>query len=122
MELSGKCKKLRVYVEEQLKHGHVPLYHAILEVLLKEGIAGATVFKGIEGFGSSHHIHSPRVIEMTEKLPMVVEAVENPQKLLKALNLIEEILPVHCLVTVENVEVLHYYHPDGKHSKTKSLE
>jgi PII-like signaling protein len=122
MELAGKCKKLRVYVDEDLKHGNVPLYHAILEILLKEGVAGATVFRGYEGFGSSHHIHTPRIIELTEKLPRVVEVVEKPHKLLKALNQIEEILPVHCLVTIENVEVLHYYHPNGKHAKTKSLD
>jgi uncharacterized protein len=121
MELTGKCKKLRIYVDEDLKHGHVPLYHAILEILLKEGVAGATIFKGMEGFGSSHHIHTPRMIELTEQLPMVVEVVEKPKKLLKALNRIEEILPTHCLVTVQDVNVLHYHAPKGKHSKTSRL-
>ena len=121
MELSGKCKKLRIYVDEDVKYEHKPLYHAILEILMKEGIAGATVFRGIEGFGSAHLIHSPRILEITEKLPVVVEVVEKPNKLIKALNLIEEILPEHCLVTIDEVEVLHYY-SKGRHAKTKSLE
>jgi PII-like signaling protein len=121
MKLMGKCKKLRIYLDEDLRLGKVPLYRAILEIFLKEGAAGATLFKGHEGFGFSHHIHTSRILEMTERLPMVVEVVERPGKLLKALNLIEEILPPHCLVTLEDVKVLHYDSPSGKHSKTKRL-
>lgn len=121
MELTGKCKKLRIYVDEDLRHGRMPLYHAILEVFLKENLAGATVLRGLEGFGSSHKIHTPRLIELTEQLPIIIEVIDKPRRLLKALNAIEKILPQHCLVTVQDVEVLHYYSRSGKHRRTVRL-
>jgi uncharacterized protein len=121
MKLTGKCKKLRVYVDEDFKNGIFPLYQVILGIFLKEGLAGATIFKGIEGFGSHHHIHKARIIR-TEQLPMVIEAVEKSKKLLKVLNQIEEILPPHCLVTLQDEEVIHYHSPNGKHTKTKKFK
>ncbi len=120
MKLTGKCKKLRVYVDEDLKQGKVRLYHAILEILLKEGIAGATVYKGIEGYGSHHLIHNVRIIERTERLPMVVEAIEKPKKLLKALSLIEGILPPHCLVTLQDEEMIYHRLSKSKTPESKN--
>ena len=121
MDVLGHCKVIRVYVDEDLKWEGKLLYKAIVDRLLKENISpGATVFKGVEGFGSSAHLHTPRIIEVTENLPMVVEVVDQPDRALKALNLIEEMLPNHCLVTVQDTQVLHYHSADGKHTKTKS--
>ena len=119
MKLTGKRKKLRIYLDEDLRMGKVPLYRAILEIFLKEGASGATVFKGHEGFGFSHQLHTSRIIEMTERLPMVVEVVEEPKKLQKSLNLIGEILPAHCLVTIEDVKVLDLFSPKGNPPKRK---
>ena len=121
MKLQGKCKALRIYVDEDLKWKSQLLYRAIVETLLKNGLAGATVFKGIEGFGSSAHIHSSRIMEITENLPMMVEVIDSPKQILKALNGVESMLPKHCLVTVQDVRVLHYHAPKGKHSKTTKL-
>lgn len=121
MKLQGKCKVLRIYVDEDLKWKNQLLYRAIVEGLLKAGLAGATVFKGIEGYGSSAHIHSSRILEVTENLPMMIETVDTPKQILKALNVVEPMLPKHCLVTVQDVNVLHYHAPQGKHSRTKRL-
>lgn len=116
MKLPGKCKALRIYVDEDLKSGGELLYRLLVEKLLKAGIAGATVFKGVEGYGSSHHIHSARLLEVTENLPMLIEAIDSPRQILKALTAVEPFLPGHCLVTLQDIQVLHYHVPKGKHS------
>ncbi len=121
MGILGKCKVLRIYLDGEIKSGNQLLYHALVEKLLKSGLAGATVFKGIEGFGSSAHIHSARIMEITENLPILVEVIDSPKQILKALNAVEPMFPQHCLVTVQDVRVLHYHSPKGKHSKTSRL-
>jgi PII-like signaling protein len=121
LKLQGKCKALRIYVDEELKWKGQLLYRAIVEKWLKAGIAGATVFKGIEGYGSSAHIHSARILEITENLPVMLEVVDVPRQILKALNTVEPMLPSHCLVTLQDVRVLHYHVPKGGHQKTKKL-
>lgn len=121
MNIVGKCKLLRIFIDEDLKWHNKLLYRAIVDKLLELRIAGATVFKGVEGYGSKAHIHSARILEITENLPMLIEVVDKPKQIHKALNAVEPMLPKHCLVTVQDIQVLHYHHPDGKHSKTKKL-
>jgi PII-like signaling protein len=121
MKLQGKCKALRIYVDEDLKWKNELLYRAIVEKLLSAGIAGATVFKGIEGYGSSARIHSARIIEIMENLPVMIEAVDLPGQILKALKTVEPMLPAHCLVTVQDIQVIHYRVPEKKNPKTNKL-
>ena len=121
MSIVGKCKVLRIYLDEDLKWHNQLLYRAIVEKLLNLHLAGATVFKGIEGYGSSFHIHSARILEITENLPVLIEVVDTPKQILKALKAVEPMLPKHCLVTVQDVRVLHYHAPKGKHGPTKKL-
>lgn len=121
MGIIGKCKILRIFIDEDLKWHNQLLYRAIVEKMLNLRIAGATVFKGVEGFGSKAHIHSARILEITENLPMLIEVVDKPKQIQKALNAVEPMLPKHCLVTVQDIKVLHYHHPGGKHSKTKKI-
>jgi uncharacterized protein len=119
MKLQGKCKVLRIYVDEDLKLGNQLLFRAIVEKFLSLGIAGATVFKGIEGYGSAARIHSAQIIEIMENLPVMIEVVDIPKQILKALNLVEPMLPPHCLVTVQDIHVIHYHAPQKIRSKTK---
>jgi PII-like signaling protein len=109
MKLQGKCQALRIYVDEDLKWKGKPLYHAILEMFLQEGFAGCTLFKGLEGYGSSAHIHSLRILDVIENLPVVLELVDKPIQVKKALKKVEPMLPPHGLVTVHAVNVLHYH-------------
>lgn len=112
MDLKGKCQILKVYVDEDLKWKGRPLYHAILETYHREGFAGCTVFKGLEGFGSSARVHSSRILDITENLPVIVELVDTPAKVKTAWKLVEPMLPPHGLVTLEDVNVLHYHRPE----------
>jgi uncharacterized protein len=70
-------KLLRIFVDENDRGGAQPLYTAIVELLRKRGIAGATVFRGIEGFGSHQQIHLARVFSWVPNLPIVIEVVED---------------------------------------------
>lgn len=115
MDIRGKCKVVRVYIDEDLKWEGKLLYGALTEKLLHEGIAGATVFRGIMGYGSEARIHSVRFVEAMEKLPVMVEVIDVPERAKKALRIIEGMLPKHCLVTIQDIHVAHYYAPDGKH-------
>jgi PII-like signaling protein len=122
MTIKGKCKILRIFVDEDKKFEGKLVYKAIMDKLLEMKLAGATVFKGIEGFGSALHMHTSRIIEVTENLPMIIEVVDKPKEIHRALNAIEPLLPKHCLVTVQDIQVLHYHHAEGKHTQTASLD
>jgi PII-like signaling protein len=83
---SGPAKKVSVYVgEDQQYHGNT-LYAAILDFLFYRGVSGATVIKGIAGFGADHHLHTTRILRLTENLPIKVEFIESPEK-------VDELLP-----------------------------
>jgi PII-like signaling protein len=95
----GPAKKVSVYVgEDQLYHGRA-LYAAVLDYLFYRGVSGATVVRGIAGFGADHKMHTTRILRLTENLPVKIEFVETPEKL-------EEILPkLHEIVGVGLIEV-----------------
>ena len=83
---TGPAKKVIVYVsEDQHYHGN-SRYAAILDFLFYRGIAGTTVSRGIAGFGADHHIHTNRLVDLTQNLPIKVEFIESPEK-------VEEVLP-----------------------------
>lgn len=67
---------LRIFVDEKDRAGAQPLYTAVVELLRQKGVAGATVFRGIEGFGSHHQIHVAKVFSWLPNLPIVIEVVD----------------------------------------------
>ncbi len=73
--------KLTIYTGDSDKHGHKPLHLAIIELLHAEGISGATVLHGIEGFGSHKQIHTARILDLSGDLPEVIIAVDLPEKI-----------------------------------------
>lgn len=72
----GPAKKVTVYVDEDVHRHHEPLYVAVLNYLFTRGVAGATVTKGMAGFGASHHIHTTRMLELSANLPVKIEFIE----------------------------------------------
>jgi uncharacterized protein len=77
----GPAKKVTVYVGEDVHHHGEPLYLAILNYLFYHGVSGATVTKGVAGFGADHHLHTARILEVSENLPVKIEFVEVPATL-----------------------------------------
>src|SRR5712691_5739141 len=81
MLTQGPAKKVTVYVGEDVHHHGEPLYLAVLNYLFYHGVSGATVTKGVAGFGPDHHLHTARILEMSENLPIKIEFVETPETL-----------------------------------------
>jgi hypothetical protein len=82
----GKAVKVTLYLSDGAKHHGVPVYSSILDFLFHSGIAGATVLKGVAGFGAAHRIHSNHILEISDHLPILVQFIESREK-------VEEILP-----------------------------
>ena len=104
-----KYSRLKIKASTTDKISNKLLYQYLVEKAKKEGISGATVFRGIMGYGTSSKIHSSRFWELTEKLPVVIELVDTTDKLEKFFKEIEEELlsmPKGCLVTMEPTEIL----------------
>lgn len=105
----SKYSRLKVKASTTDKIGTKLLYQHLVELAHRKGISGATVFRGIMGYGSSSAITSSRFWELTEKLPVVVEFVDQTEKLESFYREIEEELlrmPKGCLVTMEPTEIL----------------
>ena len=73
---SGKAVKVSIYLSDGAKHHGVPVYTSLLDFLFHKGIYGATVLKGVAGFGSSHRIHSANILELSDRLPVKIEFIE----------------------------------------------
>lgn len=85
MLTEGPAKKVTVYVGEDVHHHGEPLYLALLNYLFYHGVSGATVTKGVAGFGGDHHLHTARILEVSENLPIKIEFVEMDPKLTELL-------------------------------------
>ncbi len=111
MQLNGQSKLLRIFVGEIDKIGHTPLYEAIVYEAKKQGIAGATVLRGIMSYGASSTIHTAKLIDISEDLPIVIEIVDTEEKINHFLPEINKLFD-ECgrggLITIEQVNVLYY--------------
>jgi PII-like signaling protein len=107
VKLEGAGKLLRIFVgESDTWHGR-PLYQAIVERAHAEGMAGATVVRGVEGFGGSSRIHTARILRLSEDLPVVIEIVDSDEAISRVLPALDEMV-TEGLVTLESVDVIAY--------------
>lgn len=107
MKLKGTGLLLRIYLGES-DHWHgKPLYQAIVARMRERGLAGATVLRGIEGFGAKQHLHTSRILSLSEDLPVLIEAVDSEEKVRAIIPEIDEMLG-DGLMTLEKVEVITY--------------
>ena len=104
-KFEGERTLMRIHIgESDTWHGKT-LHKAIIEMLRKEGFAGATVLRGVAGFGGSSILHTDRLLQMSQDLPIVVEVIESNEKIEKILPRIDEMLG-GGIVTMEKVRVL----------------
>lgn len=87
----GKALKVSIYVSEGSTHHGVPVYSSILDFLLYRGVSGATVMKGIAGFGADHHMHSSSTVEISGHMPLKIEFIEAPEKVNEIMGKLEEL-------------------------------
>ncbi len=107
MKLQGEARLLRIFVGENDKWQGAPLYESIVKRARASGLAGATVFKGVMGFGAHSRIHSSKILQLSEDLPVMVEIVDTEQKL-KGFLLELDSMVTEGLVTMERVEIIRY--------------
>ena len=79
--LVGERVLMRIHIGEADKHDGKPLYHQIVELLRHEKLAGATVLRGISGFGPSNHVHTAHILSLSQDLPIVIEIVDSKEKI-----------------------------------------
>ena len=111
MELNGDSKLLRIFIGEADKIGHQYLYEAILMAAKTQGLAGCTVVRGIMSFGASSRVHTARLIEISQDLPIIVEIVDKEEKINSFMSTADTLLEkAGCggLITIEKASVLYY--------------
>jgi PII-like signaling protein len=114
MKLEGKAKMLRIHFGEDDKWQNKPLYEAIVTKCRELDIAGATVFRGIEGYGASTLIHKAHRLWSSDR-PIMVSVVDTEQNISKLLPVLEEMVN-EGLIAMSEVEVIRYVHQDGVRS------
>lgn len=100
-------KLLRIFLGESDKHEGRPLYEWIVRKAREEGLAGATVLRGLEGFGAHSLLHTAKILRLSSDLPIVIEIVDTEENIERFLPLIDEAI-IEGLATIEKVEV-HFY-------------
>jgi len=107
MQLPRDAVLLRIFIGEDDRHGHQPLYQAIVLKARERQLAGATVLRGPMGFGHSSRLHTAKILRLSEDLPLVIEIVDTPEKIEAFLPELEGMMG-SGLVTLEKVQVLQY--------------
>lgn len=117
MTLNQDSKLLRIFIGELDKAGHQPLYEAILFAARKQGMAGCTVLRGLMSFGASSTVHTAKLVEISQDLPVVIEIVDHEEKINSFLNTIDDLFSqASCggLITIEKATVLKYRSGGGR--------
>lgn len=112
MKLQGEGKLVRIFLGESDKISHQPLYEAIVLAAREKGLAGATVLRGVEGYGAdSRVIHTAKVLRLSEDLPIVVEIVDTEENIKPFLPVVEKLIEqAQCgaMITLEKAEIIRY--------------
>ena len=113
MKITGPAKELRVYIGESDQHKGRPLYHAIVELARELGLAGATVCRGLEGFGANSRIHTANILRLSQDLPMVVIIVDSEEYIGRLLPRLNDMV-TEGLITMHDVELIKYTHSSAE--------
>ncbi|HTQ47693.1 MAG TPA: DUF190 domain-containing protein [Polyangiaceae bacterium] len=114
--LDGEQFLARIFIGEDDKWHHRPLDRVLLERLRREGFAGATVFRGLAGFGANSVIHTANIVDLSSDLPIVIEVVDDQEHMDKLIPILDEMVTGGALITMERVRVIKY--ASGKRSST----
>jgi len=103
---------MRIFISENDKHDGKVLYHQIVDLLHEEKIAGATVLRGIAGFGAKSHMHTSGLLTLAQSLPVVIEVIDSQENTDKILPKIEQFID-DGLITLEKVKAIRYSKDNG---------
>lgn len=107
MKLTGKASLLRIFIGENDKYKGKPIYELIVFRARELKLAGSTVLRGIMGFGAHSHLHTAKILRLSEDLPIVIEMVDTRENLEKIMPFLDEIIK-DGLITIEEVEIIKY--------------
>jgi len=107
MKLEGHQKRLTIFVGESDHHGHTPLATEIVQRAHRAGLAGASVFRGVEGYGASNHIHTTRILSLSDDLPIAIVIVDTDEAIQRFVPELDELI-TEGLVILDEVEVIKY--------------
>lgn len=106
---SGEKVLMRIFLGESDKVGHRPLYEVLVEMFRLEGFAGATVLRGVAGFGAHSVFHTDKILRLSHDLPIIVEVVETQEKIDALMPRIDELM-TGGMITLEKATVIRYSH------------
>ena len=107
MRLTGPARRLTIFIGESDQHHHRPLYAEIVHRAHAAGLAGATVLRGVEGYGASSHIHTTRLLSLSQDLPIAIVIVDVAERVDAFLPQLDELVD-EGLVILDDVEVIRY--------------
>jgi len=108
-KLVGEQQLMRIFIGESDRHGHQPLYEALVELLRKEGFAGATVLRGVCGFGANRVYHTQKLLNLSADLPIIIEVVDSQEKINAVMPRIDTMM-AGGMITLEKATVIRYSH------------
>ena len=109
MRLPEEAELLRIFIGESDHHHGRPLYEAIVLEARKRGMAGATVLRGVMGFGADSRMHTAKILRLSEDLPIIVEIVDKPERIAEFLPELDQMIQ-EGLITLEKARVIAYRH------------
>jgi PII-like signaling protein len=107
MRLHGRACRVTILIGESDQHHHRPLYTEIVRRAREHGLAGASVFRGVEGFGASSTIHTNRILSLSGDLPVAIMIVDSEERVRAFLTELDELI-IEGLVMIDEVEVYRY--------------
>lgn len=107
MHTNGPAKRLTIFIGESDHYHHRPLYAEIVHRAHRAGLAGASVFRGVEGFGASSHVHTSRLLSLSEDLPIMIILVDDGDRIEQFARELDELI-TEGLVVVDPVDVVRY--------------
>ena len=112
-KLIGENVLMRIFIGEADRYHHAPLYEALVELFRKEGFAGATVLRGVSGFGAHSVYHTQKLLDLSADLPLIVEVVDSQEKINAIMPRIDEMMG-GGMITLEKATVIRYSHDPNK--------
>ena len=104
---AGEKTLMRIFISEADRHKRKPLYEVLLEMLRKQGFAGATVLKGVAGFGGNSVMHTDKLLCLSTELPLVIEVIDDEEKIQQIIPQFDELMQ-GGMITLEKVRVIRY--------------
>ncbi len=116
MRLQGPARRLTIFIGETDLWHHKPLYSEIVRRAHRAGLAGASVLRGIEGYGASSHIHTSRLLSLSDDLPLAIIIVDAEERIDEFLPQLDELI-TEGLVILDDVDVVRYVGRPGKNAR-----